>query len=133
MIYILNTHTLHSWSFKAHANMTVDPTVASAITADGVQIQLITAAGTVLDQVSYTASECKSKMARGSLRRIDCRAKTHQGRLSLTHVRKTGASFAISGSFGKRNVDGEVAANEAPLGVVVAVGADGSGSAFGGQ
>lgn len=113
--------------------MTVDPEAAAAITAEGVQVQAVTTEGTVLDQVSYIASDCKAKTARGSLRRIDCRAKGQQSRLSFTRVRKTDATFAIAGSFGKRNIDGMVAANETPLGVIVAVGADGSGSAFGGE
>jgi hypothetical protein len=113
--------------------MTVDPEAAAAITTEGVQVQLVTAEGTVLDQVAYSASDCKAKMTWGSLRRINCRAKGQQGRLSFTRVRKTDATFAIAGSFGKRNIDGMVAANETPLGVVMAVGADGSGSAFGGQ
>lgn len=113
--------------------MTVDPEATAAIIAEGVQVQLVTAEGTVLDSIAYSASDCKAKMARGSLRRIDCRAKSHQGKLSFAHVRKTDATFAIGGSFVKRSIDGEVAANEAPLGVVVAAGADGSGNAFGGQ
>lgn len=122
-----------SWSFKSRANMTVDPAAPGAITTSGVRVALVTANGTVLDQVAYNGTSCKATRTRGSLRRIQCRVKGQAGKLSFVHAAKSNATYSVTGSFQKRNINGTTAANEAPLGVVVAVGADGSGTAFGGR
>jgi hypothetical protein len=127
-----NTQT-NSWSFKSRANMTVDPEAPAAIAAGGVLVKLVTVSGTVLDQIAYTASNCRAKMTKGSLRRIDCRIKGQKGKLTFVRVAKTNAIFTVNGAFSMRNIDGTTAANEAPLGVVMAAGADGSGSSFEGQ
>lgn len=129
-----------SWRFKAVANVTDEPAAPADIEATGVQVSLVTADDTVLDAVAFDGSDCKGKghgashnKAAGMLRRIECRSKSVSGKLSLVYNGKTGAIYTVRGGFFKRPLSGATAANEVPLGVVLTVGADASGAAFGGM
>lgn len=129
-----------SWRFKAVANTTDEPAAPADIEATGVQVSLMTADETVLDVVAFDGSDCKGKghgaspnKPAGMLRRIECRSKSVSGKLSLVYNTKTSAIYTVSGGFSKRPLSGVTAASEVPLGVVLTVGADASGRAFGGM
>ncbi len=125
-----------SWRFKAVANVTAEPAAPADIEATGVQVSLVTTDDTVLDVVAFDGSDCKGKghgASHNMLRRIDCRSKSVPGKLSLVYNTKTSAIYTVSGVFSKRPLSGVTAANEVPLGVVLTVGADASGRAFGGM
>ena len=107
-------------------NTTAAPAVPANITTSGVAISLVTINGTVLDTVAYNGTACKGKVVKNVLRRVECRAKGPQGKLSI--VRKTGRTssgnsglYTVAGSWRKRALHGATAAAQVPLGVTITV------------
>lgn len=121
-----------SWSFKATLNVTEAPTTPADIQTNGVVVSLVTAAGTVLDEVAYEGTDCQAKALKDATRRIECRAKGRPGKLSLVYKRSKAdkasigsgsgsGAYTATGSWSKRALHGATAAAEAPLGVFIAV------------
>lgn len=125
-----------SWTFKGVMNATDAPTAPAAILVNGVAVWLVTNSGTMLDEVVYNATDCRSKTVKGTMHRVDCRRVAKAGgqqglagKLSIMYQRPrpmdgkvlNNATYAVSGSWSKRAINGTTAAAEVPLGVVVAV------------
>lgn len=112
-------------------NITEAPTTPIDINTNGITFALVTAQGTVLDSVTYAASDCRHKVAKNATSRIECRAKGTPGKLSLLRQhRKAGSgTYTVEGTCKRRALNGATAVAEAPLGVLIAVP---QGAEFGG-